>query len=303
MASNSKKGNYDNLKFLAVLAAIFVIILVIYFISRGSETKNPPINTSNTPLPTSPIDNTPAPTHVVDNTPEVTKPATSTPVATPYATDTPVPTSATTPGAEATKAPTNTPSNTPAAPTPALTIKSSEAKKALDTVVDPSLYTATLLSGTFSPNGDGETYYRYEIKDKSGKLMQPEMLVHSITASVYCYQDGKVFDCVQFPLDSTEAGGENNVEREISASEAVKILMTFGRDQLQLQNDPSKYTAKVDPEPSVTLVDADGIMAYLILLVDKDDKLVGAYAVSVDGIFVYIRDELDPNSFIRVTEG
>ncbi len=306
MANNSKKVNYESLKFLAILAAIFIIILIIYFISRGSGAKNPPIDVGNTPIPSQEADGTPAPTILPDETPVPTTESTPVPTDMP-ASATPEPTEEVTPTvvpADPTETPSPTPTRMPA-PTPAVAIKSSEAKKALETIVDPSLYTINLLSGNFSPNGDGEVYFRFSVTDKAtGKQMQPEMLVHSITASIYCYQDGKVFDCVQFPLDDTEIGGNEPIgDRKITALEAVQILMTYGREQLKLPNDPSHYTAKVDEVANITLADADGVQAYLIYLLEDNTRVMGAYAVSEDGVFVYIRDEMDPNIFERIVEG
>ena len=297
------KKSSESLKFLAVLAVIFVLILVIYFISRGSEAKNPPIEIENTTTSESQGTNTPEPVIVDDGS--GTQGETSENTGTPEAVPSYAPSPTDTPSGTPTETPVLSPTDTPAVPTPQVTIKSAEAKKALETIVDPALYSSTLLAGGFSPNGDGETYYRYRITEiATAKQMTPEILVNAVTASVYCYQDGKVFDCVQFPLDDTEVGGsDSDSDTEITAAEAVSILMTYGRDQLKLQKDPSYYTAKVDDEPLITLVDADGISAYLILLLDTNEKLVGAYAVSVNGIFVYIRDELDPNSFVRITEG
>ncbi len=304
MANSTKKGNYESLKFLAILAAIFIIILIIYFISRGSGAKKPPIDLQDTPVPSAQTTNTPAPTIVPSDTPMPTAETTAAPTDLP-ATSTPIPTEEAVPTvAGPTVAPTNTPTNTPT-PTVAVAYTASEAKKALETIVEPSLYTATLLSGNFNPNGDGEIYYRFSITEKAtGKAMQPEMLVHKMTGSLYCYQDGKVFDCVQFPLDETEIGGTDQpADKKITAAEAVKILMTYGREQLRLPSDPSNYTPQVDNEPNITLADADGIQAYLIILLDKDSRLMGAYAVSENGVFVYIRDEMDPNVFDRIVEG
>lgn len=225
------------------------------------------------------------------------EPTTGTP--TTGATNTPgAPTDAVTPDTKPTTKPTATPAPTVTqdpeqdmttpAPTeePMLSVEAAEGIVSSNIDLDADAFTVELLDDHLMI--DGAEYYSFCVNDKNGEAMEPLLIVDKKAGTLYCYDfSGVVSQFSKFPLDKTETGSTGT--EVISAEEAKGVLSGYSKEKLGLAMEPSAYEMTVDDWTTVI----KGKECYGVNLFETTDgkqRFRGVFYVTLDGSAVYSED-------------